>query len=216
MRHFIAHDFGKLNRIDSSGDRVYETPKGNRYPSVTSVTGLLSKASIMEWRARVGADEANRISGRASSRGTKIHLLCENYILGKPQEIDMFNQEMFQSMVPHLDRIDNVHAVEAKLYSDHLQVAGTVDCIGEYDGCLSVIDYKTSARIKEKTEISGYFIQAAAYSVAFEERTGIPVPKLVVIMGVDNSHPLIFEEKRNTWIGQFKELRQQYYTLNGR
>jgi genome maintenance exonuclease 1 len=105
--------------------------------------------------------------------------------------------------------------VEAKLYSDHLQVAGTVDCIAEYDGCLSVVDFKTSARIKEKTEISSYFIQCAAYAVAFEERTGIPVPKLVIIMGVDNSHPLVFEEKRNTWIGQFKELRQQYRTLNG-
>lgn len=215
MRHFIAHDFGKLNRIDSSGDRVYETPKGNRYPSVTSVTGLLSKASIMEWRARVGADEANRISSRASKRGTKIHTLCENHLLGKPQEIDMFNQEMFRDMVPHLDLIDNIHAVEAKLYSDHLQVAGTVDCIAEYDGSLSVIDFKTSARIKEKTEISSYFIQCAAYAVAFEERTRIPVPKLVIIMGVDNSHPLIFEERRDTWIDQFKELRQKYYTLNG-
>ena len=136
MRNFIDHGFTKLKRIDTPDGRLYETPSGESYPSVTTVTGLHSKQSIMEWRKKVGEEEANRISSRASSRGTRIHTLCENWLLGKPQEPDMFDKDIFTSLIPHLDKIDNIHALESPLYSHHLKVAGTVDCIAEYEGCL--------------------------------------------------------------------------------
>lgn len=215
MKKFIKHDFPSIKRVDSPEGRVYQTPTGLKYPSVTSITGLLGKDEFFAWRARVGEEEANRVAARAARRGTAIHSLCEDYLYGKNPQPSMFDQQVFGSMVPHLEKIDNIHALESKLYSDHLQVAGTVDCIAEYEGKLSVIDFKTSKRIKAKEDIPGYFIQTAAYAVAFEERTGIPVSRLVIIMGVDDEEPIIFKEKRDNWIEQFFELRKEFKRLRG-
>jgi CRISPR/Cas system-associated exonuclease Cas4 (RecB family) len=214
MKTFIDHDFPKLLRTTSSdGTRVYETPSGRAYPSVTTVTGLHSAKGIMEWRKRVGEAEANRISGRASARGTRIHNYCESYLLGESTEPDMFDAEMFNSIKPLLDQVDNIHALEDPLYSDHLQVAGTVDCIAEFQGKLSVIDFKTSSKPKDRDDIHNYFMQTAAYAVAFEERTGIPIGRLVIIMAVDNDDPRWFIEKRDNWIGGFKKLRMDYRNM---
>lgn len=207
----IEHDIPRLKRITSEdGSRRYQTPDGAAYPSVTTVTGLLNKKSIMEWRARVGDKVANEISGRASRRGTRIHNLCEDYLSNKQVDIDMFDQDMWQSFSPLLDRIDNVHALETPLYSDHLRVAGTVDCIAEFDGKLSVIDFKTSKRVKTLDQIANYFMQCSAYAVAFEERTQIPVSNLVILMAVDDEDPIVFSQKRDQYIDQFIELRKQF------
>lgn len=211
----INHEFPSLERVTKDGSRVYETPSGNSYPSVTTVTGLLKRRAIQEWRERVGAEEANKISAKASSRGTRIHSLCENYLSNKEATPSYFDRPMWQSITPHLDRINNIHALESRLYSDHLEVAGTVDCIGEYDGKLSVIDFKTSSRIKAKEDIEDYFMQCSAYAVAFEERTSIPVSQLIVIMAVEDEGPLVFFEKRDDWINGFKKLREEYKQWKG-
>jgi genome maintenance exonuclease 1 len=211
MKTFIHHDFGKLERdTKPDGTRLYKTPSGKSYPSVTTVTGLHTAKGIAEWRKRVGEEEANRVSAKASSRGTRIHNHCEHYLLGEHVEPNISDAEMFGSIKQHLDDIDNIHCLETPLYSDHLQVAGTVDCIAEYKGKMSVIDFKTSSRAKDRDDIHNYFMQCAAYSVAFEERTGIPVGRLVIIMGVDNDYPRVFIEKRDNWIAGFKKLRLDY------
>jgi genome maintenance exonuclease 1 len=211
MKNFIHHDFAKLERKTSAdGTRVYETPSGRAYPSVTTVTGLHNKQSIINWRKRVGEEEANRISSRASARGTRIHQLCEDYLRGSNVEPDIFDAEMFGSIKEWLGDIDNIHALEDPLYSDHLEVAGTVDCIAEFQGKLSIIDFKTSSRAKDRDDIHNYFMQTAAYAVAFEERTGIPVGRLVIIMAVDSDDPRLFIENRDNWIGGFKKLRLEY------
>ena len=210
FRH-IEHDIPRLKRItDKDGSRKYETPEGNAYPSVTTVTGLLNKKAIMEWRQRVGAKVANEISGRAARRGTRIHNLCEDYLSNNEVTIDMFDYDMWRSFQPLLDRIDNVHALETPLYSDHLRVAGTVDCIAEFDGKLSVIDFKTSKRKKSLQEIANYFMQCSAYAVAFEERTQIPISNLIILMAVDDEDPIIFSQKRDEYIDQFIELRKTF------
>jgi genome maintenance exonuclease 1 len=214
MFNHVTLEFPKLKRITAdNGTRVYETPSGKAYPSVTTVVGLVKKDIINEWRKRVGDAEANRISSTAANRGTRMHTYCEKYLLNEEVSPSLFDQEMFGKLKPHLNDIDNVHALEQSLYSDHLQVAGTVDCIAEYKGKMSVIDFKTSKRIKSRDDIHDYFMQCSAYAVAFEEMTGIPVPQLVVIMGVDDEDALIFLEKRNTWIGKFKEIREEYRRL---
>ena len=211
MKTFIHHEFPKLERdTKPDGTRLYKTPSGFAYPSVTTVTGLHTAKGIAEWRKRVGAEEANRISGRASARGTRIHQYCEDYLRGNIFEADIFDLEMFNSIKFLLDDIDNIHALETPLYSDHLQVAGTVDCIGTFQGKMSVIDFKTSSRPKDRDDIHNYFMQAAAYSVAFEELTKIPVTRLVILMAVDNDDPRWFIEKRDNWIGGFKKLRLDY------
>lgn len=211
MHTFIHHDLPKLERDTSpDGTRVYKTSSGRAYPSVTTVTGLHSAKGIAEWRRRVGEEEANRVSARASARGTRIHTLCEHYLLDKNPEPDIFDAEMFTSMKYWLQDIDNIHCLETPLYSDFLEVAGTVDCIAEFQGKLSVIDFKTSSKPKDRDDIYNYFMQTAAYAVAFEERTGIPIGRLVIIMGVDNDDPCIFIEKRDNWIGGFRKLRLEY------
>jgi genome maintenance exonuclease 1 len=216
MFNHILCELPKLKRVTSEdGTRVYETPTGKKYPSVTTVTGLLKKKEILEWRKRVGEEEANRISSTAARRGTRLHTLCEKHLLNENVSVNMFDQEMWNSVKPHLSDINNIYALESSLYSNHLEVAGTVDCIAEYKGKLSVIDFKTSRRVKTRDDIHDYFIQCSAYAVAFEEMTGKPVSRLVVIMGVDNEQPLIFQERRDDWVSEFKKLRAEYKRIKG-
>lgn len=214
MKNFIHHEFPVLERLDLPEGRVYKTPSGKNYPSVTQVTGHLTKQAINEWRKRVGEAEANRISTAASGRGTRIHTLCESFLLGKAIEVDMFDTEMWNSMKPIVDKIDNIHALESKLYSDKLELAGTVDCIGEFDGVLSVIDFKTSKNPKDINNIQHYFLQATAYSVMFQELTGIIVQDITILIGVDHDKPQIFQQKRKNFIRKLIDTRQNFKKLN--
>lgn len=212
--HIKDLEFPKLKRITSdNGSRVYETPSGKAYPSVTTVVGLLKKQVILEWRKRVGDEEANRISSTAARRGTRVHTFCEKYLLNEEVDAGIFDKDMWLRFKPLLDDIDNIYALEQSLFSDHLEVAGTVDCIAEYKGKMSVIDFKTSKRIKSKNDIHDYFMQCSAYAVAFEEMTGIPVPQIVILMAVDDEDPIVFVEKRNSWIKGFIDLRSEYRRL---
>lgn len=194
------------------GKRFYATPDGKLYPSVTTVMSILNKDAIMEWRRRVGEEQANKISSRAARRGTKLHTVCENYLQNKDVSETMPDtMALFKSIKPIIDKyIDNVYAIEAPLYSHHLRVGGRVDCIAEYDGKLAIIDYKTSSRQKDESQIQNYFMQCAAYAVMFEERTGIPVSRIAIVMAVENDNPLLFVKKRDNYIDQFISLRKQY------
>jgi genome maintenance exonuclease 1 len=215
LKTFIYHDIPKLVQINSNGGRVYQTPTGEKYPSVTTILGAFSAKSIKEWRSRVGDEEANKISARAAKRGTATHTLCENYLLGKPNNIDIFDQEMFNTLVPHLNLIDNIHCLEGKLFSHKLKAAGTVDCIGEYNGKLSVIDFKSSKRVKKKEWISNYFMQCASYGMMFWEHTKIPIDTLTVIMGVDDHDAIVFQEPLKPWLEQFRKVRLDYFLYKG-
>lgn len=207
MKNFIHHEFPVLKRIDSDNGRLYETPEGNRYPSVTTVLGKMSEKSIQAWRNRVGEEEANRVSTRASARGTQIHSYCESFLLGESLQVNMFDQDMWNNMKPYVDKIDNIHALEKMMYTDKLRLAGTVDCIADYEGELSIIDFKTSGRLKDVDKIENYFMQATAYSIMFEEQFGIKVPNIVILIGVDNEQPQIFKKTRKDFITKLVDLR---------
>ena len=204
-----------------NGKRFYKTPEGFLYPSVTTITSQHGKDKIIEWRKRVGEEEANRISTKASNRGTKVHKICENYLNNEedyartnPAHIHKTMPDtiaMFKSLQPLLDEhVNNIHALEIPLYSHHLKVAGRVDCIAEYDGKLSIIDFKTSSKLKEESWIKGYFMQCSAYAVMYEERTGIPVSQIVIMIAVDSEHPQVFIKKRNDYIKDFISYREAY------
>ena len=200
-----------------NGKRFYKTPEGLLYPSVTTITSQHGKDKIIEWRNRVGEEEANRISTKASSRGTRVHKICENYL---NNEEDFARKTMpdsiamFKSIQPLLDEhVNNIHALEIPLYSHHLKVAGRVDCIAEYDGKLSIIDFKTSNRLKEESWIKGYFMQCSAYAVMYEERTKIPVSQIVIMIAVDSEYPQVFIKKRNEYIKDFISYREAYDTV---
>ena len=209
----VGNDLKDLKTENIEGKRYYVTPKGNKYVSITSLLGNLSKQSIIEWRRRVGEAEANKISRQASSRGTRVHNICESYIKNQegilegvlPDAIDMFN-----SILPLLDRIDNIHVAEGALYSDDLGVAGRTDLIGEFDEKLSVIDYKTSRKRKTWEMCHAYFMQGAFYAHAYEELTGISINDIVIIMAVESDKPLLFRETKDRWIEPLKQVITKY------
>ena len=214
-------DLQKLPRRNVNGTRVYETPDGSYYPSVTTITGQMNKKAINEWRARVGEKVANQITKQASARGTSIHKLCEHYILGTMDDVKIMpsNKEMFSSMANHLaETIGKVYAVEGFLYSDFLRSAGQVDMIAEYNGVLSVVDFKTSKKKKNPEWIENYFVQEAAYSFMFEERTQLQVGQLVTVIGVDGEdEPQVFiknTKERNQYLLKFLELRNLWDEAN--
>ena len=214
-------DLQKLPRRNVNGSRVYETPDGSYYPSVTTITGQMNKKAINEWRARVGEKVANQITKQASARGTSIHKLCEHYILCTMDDVKIMpsNKEMFSSMANHLaETIGKVYAVEGFLYSDFLRAAGQVDMIAEYNGVLSVVDFKTSKKKKNPDWIENYFVQEAAYSFMFEERTQLQVGQLVTVIGVDGEdEPQVFiknTKERNQYLLKFLELRNLWDEAN--
>jgi genome maintenance exonuclease 1 len=177
------------------GKRYYTIPDGTRLPSVTTVLGAQKKQGIMEWRQRVGEVEANKISKQATSRGTNVHTICENYLNNKPDFMKGIMPdavELFLSMKPFLNNINNIHYQEQALWSTQLGLAGRVDCIGEFDGELSVIDFKTSKRPKQIEDIEDYFWQTTAYACMYEELIGVPINKLVIIMAVEDREPCVF------------------------
>lgn len=197
----------------TSSGRTYITPEGNKYPSITTCLSILSRESIKKWREKVGEEEANRISGRAAGRGTRVHKMCEDY-LNNCLDINKYtpaDKQTFYDLQPILDsHIGLVRGQEVPLYSNYLGVAGRVDCVAEWDGRLSVIDFKTSRKLKKKEWISGYFMQASAYCVMFEERTGIPIDKIVIVIAVDGEPPQVFEEKRDNYIEDCARTIIQY------
>ena len=195
------------------GKRYYQLPDGTRLPSVTTVIGAKKKQGILEWRKRVGEEVANKISKQATSRGTNLHSLCEKYLNNDPKYLlgtmpDAL--EMFKSVKPHLNRINNIHYQEQALWSTKIGMAGRVDCIAEFDGVLSVIDFKTSKRIKAKEDIDNYFAQCVAYACMYEELIGTPIDQIVIIMAVDNEPPLIFIENTKDHINTLLEYINFY------
>ena len=204
----------ELEQINTDTGRYYKTPAGVLYPSVTSVTGLFGRDAIQAWRKRVGEEQANKISGKATRRGTRIHQLCEDYINGNDinsSKYSLSDYDSFKPLKEILDEhVDNIHLQETRLYSDYLQMAGTVDCIGEFAGKLSVIDFKTATKPKDKNYILNYFCQASAYAIMYEELFNIPVGRIVIIVSVDDDFPQIFVEKRDNYVEPLLEIRKKY------
>ena len=213
MFNHVPIEIGKLVQVNAKGGRYYETPSGAKYPSVTSVTRLHNLESIQAWKDRVGEEEAGKISRRALARGNKIHSLAEKYLLNEGDMSDDFSKADFGQMLPYLDKINNIHCLETQLYSDHLQTAGTVDCIGEYDGKLTVIDFKTSAKLKKREWVKDYFMQCSAYAVMYEERTGTPIERLLLIINVEDEGVQLIDGKRDDYIGDFLDLRETFRKL---
>ena len=208
-----------LEQVNTDTGRYYKTPTGALYPSVTTVTGIMNQKAIHEWRKKVGEEVANRISSTAASRGTRIHQLCEDYINNSDIDTSKYNYSdaiNFNVLKPYLDNyIDNVHLQETRLYSDYLEMAGTVDCIAEWKGKLAIIDFKTARKAKNREYITNYFCQAAAYAIMYEERYQIPVNRTVILISVDDEEPQVFEDRRDHYVDELLKVRQQYRDKHG-
>ena len=191
-----------------TGTRYYVTPEGQKYPSVTTVLSEEKKKGLKRWRDRVGDEEADRIKNFAAKRGTTFHSLCEEYLDNKVP-LDTIGG-MFDQFKHLLTRISDIRCMEQHLYSDKLRVAGQVDCIGQFDDILSIIDFKTSSKAKKREYIWDYFMQASAYSYMFEERTGIAISDITILISCETGECQIFQDKRENWIEGFINLREKY------
>lgn len=205
--------FEELNVITEETGRRYQTPAGLWYPSITTVLSLVSEEGISKWKELVGEEYANSVKVRGGKRGNRFHDMTEKYLNNEPIDLKSLNYleaDVFRRAIPTLNKIDNILVQEKPLYSDHLETAGRVDCIGEYEGKFSIIDFKTATKEKDDNHIQHYYMQTAGYAVMFEERTGIPVSNLVLIIATDQGEIYVRKSKRDRHIKDFIHWRGVY------
>ena len=223
MFNHVELDIPKLERETIDGVRYYKVPDADEFiklVSITSVTSHRNRQFFADWRKKVGEEKANRITKRATSRGTDMHTLTEYYLKNEElPEVQPISNFLFKISKEKLNLINNIYALEGSLYSKQLGVAGTVDCIAEYDGELAIIDFKTSAKPKPREWIDHYFVQCMAYGCMLYELTGISVKKLVIIMACENGECVVYEERDKSkyikllteYIGEFVRDRLEFY-----
>lgn len=205
--------FEELNTETIDGQRHYVLPDGiTKLKSVTTIISEKSdKTALYEWRKRVGDEEANRISTQAARRGTSIHKIAERYVLNEEniyKDEMPINVETFKSIQNILDNhVDNILGVELPLYSKALKCAGRTDLVAEYDGVLSIIDFKTSRKLKKLEWIENYLLQSTVYSMMFEWTYKIAVPQFVIIIAVDDEKtPQTFVMERSKYVDKVLEV----------
>ena len=212
------------NNALPDGGRAYETPEGKLYPSITTVLSVRNKKGLHEWRDRVGHDVANYIARTAAQRGTAVHKMCEDYLnnqhLAWPDEFEKHKSKnflawgLFTQMRETLSNINNIKCLESSLYSDTLKVAGQVDCIAEYKGNLSVIDFKTSSKERDDAWNENYYIQTCAYAEMFKERTGQTVDKLVILVVTQDGTVQEFIKDKKEYNELLDSSLKEWYSKN--
>ena len=204
------HDIQELKTIQEDDGRFYLAPGEKRYPSVTTVVGYEKQKFFAKWR-RENPEEAKR----TSDRGNVLHEACENYLNNEPvREMEQNEKMLFANMRRSIDRIDNVRALEVPLWSHTLKLAGRVDCVGEFDGKLSIIDFKGSTRKKNPTKITNYFCQATAYSIMWHEMMGESIDQIVVLISSEDGANQIFVKHPLEFVPELKRVIDVYYKAN--
>ena len=208
MFKHVEIDFPSLEREMIDGVRYYDTPDGQKLVSITSVISHRNREKFRDWRAKVGNEEANKITKQATSRGTDMHTLVEHHLKNlELPEVQPLSDILFKQAKPDLSNINNIHAIEQSLFSKELGIAGSVDCIAEYNGELAVIDFKTSKKPKPEAWIEDYYVQCAAYACMLYEMTGIMVKKFVIIMSCEDGECKVYEQYDK---GKYLKLLSEY------
>ena len=214
----------KLETKTINHKRFYVTPEGNYYPSITTVLSIRKKEGLTEWRKRVGNDVANYVAGKAARRGTTVHHMCEDYLNNQHLDFPDKWKEHKKDFLPWclfgqlrdkvLDNIDNIYAQECSLYSDKYKVAGRVDCIAKYKGTPSVIDFKTSTKERSDEWNENYYIQGAAYSEMFLERTGHNLPQVVILVVTEDGTVQEFIKNKYNYLDDLSEAIEEWSKQN--
>ena len=215
MFHHLNVSLPELSTKTINRKRYYVTPQGNQYPSITTVLSNRNKQGLMEWRKRVGNDVATYISTKSGTRGTHVHTMCEDYLNNKDvSETPFLPHVLFKQLRDKsLHNINNIHAQECALYSDKYEVAGRVDCIAEYNGNLSVIDFKTSSKERKDEWNESYYIQASAYAEMYRERTSIQIDQIVILVVTEDGVVQEFVKDKSVYIPLLKESVETWKQL---
>ena len=212
--NFIDLDKSKLpvtkgKKID--GFRFYDID-GKAYPSITTVLGIQKKAQLQEWRDKIGENVANWEMGRAARRGKATHTLIEQYLKGlTPSERGVLPLGLFRLIKPYVDQIDNIHCLETIMYSKKLTIAGQVDCIAEYNGKLSVIDFKTANKERQESWIENYFMQTSAYAQMYEELFGKEIEQIVILLASEDGSVQSFIKEKKDYMAPLKKSINDFY-----
>ena len=185
---------------------------GKNYPSVTSVLSIRKKKELQDWRNKIGENVANWEMGRAARRGKATHLLIEQYIKNETPSIrDVLPLGLFKLIKPYVDQINNIHCLETVMFSDRLTIAGQVDCIAEYNGKLSVIDFKTANKERQESWIENYFLQTCAYSMMYEEHFGTKIEQLVILIAAEDGTMVPFIKNRSEYEDKLGNSIEEFY-----
>ena len=196
---------------NQDGFRFYSID-GNNYPSVTSVLGIKKKKELQNWRNSIGENVANWEMGRAARRGKATHNLVEQYLKGEPlTERSVLPLGLFKLIRPYVEQIDNIHMIEQVMYSKELGLAGQCDCIGEYNGKLSVIDFKTANKERKESWIDNYFLQTTAYAIMYEELYGKPIEQIVILIASEDGAMQTFIKQKKDYVDTLKESIKEFY-----
>lgn len=202
----------ELETSYENNKRYYHIPNGKKYPSITSILSSFDKPELLKWKKRIGEKEADKITKESTNKGTKVHSLLEQYLKNEKiikDSIDVMDN--FFKLKPYINNINNIHYLEAPLYSNYLKVAGRTDCIGEYNGKLSIIDFKTSRKLKKEEWIIDYFLQCTFYCIAYYELTGIKINQMVILIAVEHEYPQIYIKPIKNYIIPLKTKIKTYY-----
>ena len=217
FEHLPPEKLPQIKQTNVNGKRHYETPSGT-FISITTLLSSQTPQGILEWRKSVGEDVANYVMRVATSRGSNVHDIIESYLYNKPMgnlttDYGVLAAGLFNLMVPILDRIDNVRVLEKGIYSERLGIAGRTDCIAEFDGKLSTIDFKTAS--KQRDEINeNYLIQATFYSLAWEELTGQKIDQIAIITGTEDGHASVKVDTPTKYVKRLEDIVEEYKNLN--
>ena len=217
MFNHLNVELPPINATTTDGVRLYETPEGNKYPSITTILSVRNKSGLVEWRKRVGDKVANHVMHKAAARGTSVHHMCEDYL--NNENIDHHQKNflpwcLFTQLQKVLTNIDNIHAQEAGLYSDKYKVAGRVDCIAEYNGVLSIIDFKTSTKERNDEWNENYYIQCSAYAEMYGERTGTEIDQIVILCVTEDGTVQEFVKEKYDYLDALVETATEWRNQN--
>ena len=213
-------DIPEVSTKNVNRKRFYVTPDGGLYPSITTVLSLRNKQGLSEGRKRVGDDVANYVARKAATRGTHVHHMCEDYLNNMHIDYPEKWKEHEKKFLPYalfkqlrksvIQKVDNIYAQECGLYSDKYKVAGRVDCIAEYDGVLSIIDFKTSSKERNDEWNENYYIQASAYAEMFEERTGKQIEQIVILVVTEDGTVQEFIKKKYDYLPMLEQVIEEF------
>lgn len=218
--HVDIPAYDELDAAIVNGQRWYTTPSGEKYASVTTILGSEPKQAIVDWRQSLGPKKADKETKRCCERGDAVHLMSEHYLNNvedptkghKTSNIKLFNQLKFR-----LNKINNIRAQEIPLYSHTLKTAGRVDCVAEYDGTLSIIDFKTANNNKDDKMIFDYKLQCTAYALMYHEMFDVLIEDFVVLIAVEEGiMPMMFHEKVDDYIEPLLQRINTFYKKHSR